>query len=81
MSKSEVKRAKVQKKAAKEPKSDILGKLAAETVELREKVEKLEKKQQILEKSFLFMANETRPIYGLGAIALVFDEVHKRLSK
>ena len=84
MSKSVEKRLKSQKSAKKPekaPKTDVIGKLAAEIVELREKVEKLEKKDQILEKALLFAANELRPIYGLGAIALVFDEVVKRLKK
>ena len=84
MSKSTEKRVKIQKtagKVKKAPKTDVIGKLAAEIVELREKVEKLEKKDQILEKALLFAANELRPIYGLGAIALVFDEVVKRLKK
>ena len=84
MSKSVEKRVKIQKtagKAKKAPKPDVIGELAAEIVELREKVEKLEKKGQILEKAFLFMANELRPIYGLGAIAVVLDEVVARLKK
>ncbi|KKM77735.1 hypothetical protein LCGC14_1366910 [marine sediment metagenome] len=84
MSKSVEKRVKVQKSAktaAKGPKTDLIGELAAEIVKLTEKVEKLEKKGQILEKSLLFVANELRPIYGLGAIALVFDEVVTRLKK
>ena len=84
MSKSTEKRVKAQKLAkrpVKGPGTDVIGKLALEIVELREKVEKLEKKGQILEKSFLFVANELRPIYGLSAIAVVFDEVVARLKK
>ena len=84
MSKSVEKRVKAQKLAKRPvtgPGTDVIGKLALEIVELREKVEKLEKRDQILQKAFLFVANELRPIYGLGAIALVFDEVVARLKK
>ncbi len=31
--------------------------------------------------AFEFSANELRPVYGLAAIALVFDAVHKKLTK
>ncbi len=49
--------------------------------ELTSRVEKLEANQKIIVDGFQFVANETRPLYGFGAIALVFDAIHDKLTK
>lgn len=53
-----------------------------ETVEsLTERIEALERKQKVTTDAYEFAANEIRPLYGFGAIALVFDAIHKKLAE
>ena len=39
------------------------------------------KRIEALEQQYEFIANELRPVFGLAAVALVFDAVHERLNK
>jgi hypothetical protein len=49
--------------------------------ELEARVAKLEKKQVIVTDGFEFAGNEVRPLYGMGALALVFDAVYNKLAE
>ncbi len=49
--------------------------------ELLDRVAKLEKRQQVIVDAFKFTADEARPVYGLGAISVIFDAIYKKLSK
>lgn len=62
----------VPKKAAKPSKTDAL---KAEIENLTLRVEKLERIQQVLVDGYEFAANEARPLYGMGAIAQIFDAI------
>lgn len=59
-------------KSAKEPKVTIES-LAA-------RVEYLERKQKVTTDAYEFAANEIRPLYGFGPVALIFDAIHKKLT-
>ena len=48
---------------------------------LTARIKVLEANQKLLIESFAFAANELRPIYGLGGIAVVFDAVAKKFAK
>lgn len=58
------------------PKRDI----EAEIDSLRSRIEEIERKQQVIVDGYQFAANEVRPLYGFGAIALIFDAIYKKLS-
>jgi len=47
---------------------------------LEARVEVLEARQKIIVDAFQFTADECRPIYGLGGIAVIFDTVAKKLK-
>lgn len=46
---------------------------------LLDRVADLEKKQKLQKKAFKFAANECRPLYGMGALALIFDAIADEL--
>lgn len=48
---------------------------------LRSRIEKIERKQSVIVDGFSFAANEVRPLYGFGAVALVFDAIYKKLAE
>ena len=48
-------------------------------VELTSRIEKLEARQSLVAESFQFVADETRGLFGLAPIALVFDAIAKKL--
>lgn len=54
---------------------------ALKVTELEARIVKLERNQKIIVDGYEFIANETRPLYGFGAIALVFDAIHDKLTK
>jgi|14BtaG_2_1085337.scaffolds.fasta_scaffold02565_8 hypothetical protein len=67
---------------AKKPAGAITVKALEERVQsLTDRLEQLERKQKITTDSFEFTANELRPLYGFGAVALVFDAVHRKLTE
>ena len=47
---------------------------------LTERVEAAEAKLKIIEDSFEFIANETRPLFGFGAIAVIYDAISNKLK-
>ena len=49
------------------------------TSELVKRVAELEAKQQLISEGFQFVADETRGLFGLTPIALVFDVIAKKL--
>jgi len=52
-----------------------------ETVnQLLDRVSTLEARVKVLCDAVPFIADESRPIYGLGAIALIFDAIAKKLK-
>ena len=68
--------------APKKPKKLTKGEEQALLVaSLEARIEKLEAKQKVIVDGYQFVANETRPLYGFGAIALVFDAIYDKLSK
>ncbi len=77
VSKSQAKRVTAQKAAKSTP---IEGEWTLpEAVE--DRIAELEANQRILIDAFQFAANECRPIYGLGVIAVIFDAVAKKFKK
>lgn len=58
------------------PKRDV----EAEIDSLRSRIEEIERKQQVIIDGYQFAANEVRPLYGFGAVALIFDAIYKKLS-
>lgn len=52
---------------------------AAKLDELEARIEKLERFQHFTVESMKFVANETRPYYGLSALGGIFDAVFDRL--
>ena len=58
--------------AQKAAKVDAIGTLTA-------RVAVLEARQKVIIDAFQFTADECRPIYGLGGIAIIFDAVAKKL--
>ena len=63
------------KKATKKQKE------ALKLQELEARIEKLEKNQKVIIDGYEFVANETRPLYGMGAVALIFDAIYAKLKK
>ena len=53
---------------------------ALDIQELQAEVKALKAKLVIVTDAFEFAANEMRPMYGLGAVAIVFDSIYKKLS-
>jgi hypothetical protein len=49
--------------------------------ELEARLAKVEKKQVIMTDGYKFAANEIRPLFGFGAIALIFDAIYDKLVK
>jgi len=72
---------KTPKKAStpKKAKVDPVLQLAAQVGELTLRVEKLESQNTIIVDGFEFAANETRPLFGFGAFAVIFDAIVKKL--
>lgn len=68
-------------KRVKTQKEEAIGTLTARIVELEGKVVTLEAQKKAVIECFEFAANESRPVYGLGAMAVIFDAVAKRLGK
>lgn len=64
-----------QKKAPAKPKAVKKD----EITPLKERVTSLEAKVKILVDAQQFIADEARPIYGLGAIGQIFDAIAKKL--
>jgi len=78
-SKSEARRVSAQKgtdTGAKAPVESTNVKLGA----LVARIEALEAKVKVLAEAPQFIADEARPIYGLGGIALIFDAIAKKLK-
>ena len=76
-SKSEAKRVTAQKATKYDPFVATESRLQ----DLLSRIVVLEAKQARVAESFDFLANECRPIYGMGGLALIFDAVTKRLRK
>ena len=53
----------------------------AVTNEILTRLARLETNQSLLREAFQFAANELRPLFGFGPIALIFDEIAKKLQK
>lgn len=53
---------------------------AAELDALKGRVEQLERQIKIFADGFEFAANEVRPLYGFGALALIFDAIAKKFK-
>ena len=49
--------------------------------DLAARVALLERKQKLVTEGYEFVANETRNLFGFGAIALIFDSIFERLNK
>lgn len=49
--------------------------------DLKSRVEVLERKLDLVIEGFEFAANEVRPMFGQGALAVIFDAVAKGLRK
>ena len=54
---------------------------SARVASLDYRIEKLEAQQALVAEGFQFVADETRGLFGLAPIALVFDAIAKKLSK
>jgi hypothetical protein len=86
-SKSTSKRVAAQNKRAKESKIDegkVLEEAKGPQVDvhrLLDRVERLEKRFELLVSGLEFAANELRPLFGFGHVAKVFDAVAERLKK
>jgi len=75
-SKSEAKRVSAQKAKPVVKTVD-----STETInQLLDRVATLEGRVKILTDGISFIADEARPVYGLGAIALIFDAIAKKLK-
>ncbi len=72
-SKSVEKREAVQRAAPTSSSKDAVLDLVA-------RVEKLEAQQALVAEGFQFVADETRGLFGLAPIALVFDAIAKKLK-
>lgn len=59
-------------KPAKEPKATIES--------LTARIEYLERQQKVTTDAYEFAANEIRPLYGFGPVALIFDAIHAKLK-
>lgn len=46
---------------------------------LSDRLDALERRVEIIVDGFEFAANEVRPMFGQGALALIFDAIHDRL--
>jgi hypothetical protein len=55
--------------------------LEARVTELETKLLKIEQKQRLVAEGFEFGGNELRPLFGFGAVALVFDAISKKLAE
>lgn len=64
---------------AKKPSKSEAAELRLQEIEA--KLANVEKKQQVIRDGFEFAGNELRPLYGFGAVALVFDAICKKLSE
>jgi len=50
-------------------------------LEIEAKIAKLEQKQKVIKDGFEYAGNELRPLYGFGAVALIFDAINKKLGE
>ena len=75
---------------AKPAKPEVEIELAEDVVEATEedrfgaleyRMNRAEAKLKVIEDGYEFVANEVRPLYGMGAVSLVFDAIYKRLQK
>ena len=53
----------------------------AVTNEILARIEKLERNQSLLREGFVFAANESRPLFSFGPLALIFDAIAEKLQK
>ncbi len=60
------------------PKGDIN---AASILALQTRIENLERNQALIREGFTFAANECRPLFSFGPIALIFDAIAEKLQK
>lgn len=69
-------------KALKKPSaSQRIDELVVSVAALRGRIEELERNQKIMVDGYDFAANQMRPLYGFGAVALIFDAIYKKLTK
>jgi hypothetical protein len=79
--KAEVEAPKPKTKAKKQT-TDQLATIWEQRFEAQEaRLAEVERKQKVLVDGYEFAANEMRPLYGFGAVALVFDAIHKKLAE
>ncbi len=50
-------------------------------MDLVARVDKLERNQSLLREGFTFAANECRPLFSFGPLALIFDAIAEKLQK
>ena len=70
---------KTPKDAPKKPTAAQAASLKVQELEAR--VKTLEAKLVIVTDAFEFAGNEVRPLYGMGALACVFDAVYNKLAE
>lgn len=71
---------KKRSKASKTTEKDRINLLTARVEELEHALVEAEAKITVITDGYEFAANEIRPLYGFGAVAAVFDAIHRKLS-
>ena len=74
-------KAKTAKKDEKLDFTSTIAQLLEITAELVRRQEELERKQKLVTEGYEFVANETRNLFGFGAIAQIFDAIFEKLNK
>lgn len=81
MSEQTEKTEKTKPKAKKPSTADEIYAVRQELAALKQENAEIKAKLKIVTDGYQFAADQIRPLFGMGAVALVFDSIYERLTR